>query len=68
MEGLSVEEQGNREYLGGRRGGEKVTVRVEESRPGVVADALKAADQTVGDMGRVDEEGTIHVERRREKM
>lgn len=54
---------------GGRGTGEKVYVKVEESRPRVVADALKDAnDKTVGNTGHLEEEGTIHVERRREKM
>ncbi|KAK2418321.1 late embryogenesis abundant protein ECP63 [Trifolium repens] len=57
--------------MGGRggMGREKVVVKVDESRPGVVADGLRAAaglDQ--GDTGHLEEEGTIHVERRREKM
>jgi hypothetical protein len=46
--------------MGGRggMGREKVVVKVDESRPGM--------DQ--GDTGHLEEEGTIHVERRREKM
>ncbi|KAK7284942.1 hypothetical protein RJT34_19696 [Clitoria ternatea] len=50
------------------RSGEKMVIRMEESRPGVIADALKAAGQAVNDAGRMEEEGVIHVERRREKM
>lgn len=51
----------------GRRG-EKVVIEVEESRPGAVADTLKAADQMSGrafnDPDRFVDEGTIRVERR----
>lgn len=46
-------------------GREKLVIRMEESRPGAVADGLKAAGKA---MGEVEEEGVIHVERRREKM
>ncbi|KAJ1418887.1 Late embryogenesis abundant protein [Sesbania bispinosa] len=56
------------EELRMQQGGEKTVVRMEETRPGLVADALKAVNQTVNDTGRVEEEGVIHVERRREKM
>nr|KYP70956.1 Embryonic protein DC-8 [Cajanus cajan] len=48
------------------RGGDKLVIKMEESRPGAVADALKAADRAIG--GHVEEEGVIHVERRRQKM
>jgi hypothetical protein len=63
MDDLSVER-------GGRgRGREKVVVKVDESRPGVVADGLRAAAGVdKADTGYLEEEGTIHVERRREKM
>ncbi|KAK7345447.1 hypothetical protein VNO77_16051 [Canavalia gladiata] len=51
-----------------RRGGDKVVLRVEESRPGAVAETLKATDQMTGqtfnDVGRMDDEGVINVERR----
>jgi len=61
MDDLSVERGG--------RGREKVVVKVDESRPGVVADGLRAAAGVdKADTGYLEEEGTIHVERRREKM
>ncbi|RDX69589.1 hypothetical protein CR513_51272, partial [Mucuna pruriens] len=50
---------------GAGRGGEKLVIKMEESRPGAVADALKAADKAMGD---VEEEGILQVERRREKI
>ncbi|KAL2345157.1 hypothetical protein Fmac_006442 [Flemingia macrophylla] len=55
------------EHDAAARGGEKLVIRMEESRPGAVADALRAADRALG-AGDVQEEGVIHVERRREKM
>ena len=58
-----------RERGGTGRRGEEVLVEVEESRPGVVADTLKKADQmsgqTFNDVGRVEEEGTIRVQHRK---
>lgn len=60
MDDLSVE--------GGRRGREKLVVKVDESRPGVVSDGLRAAAGVDHSGGHLEEEGTIHVERRREKM
>ncbi|TKY62058.1 Embryonic protein DC-8 [Spatholobus suberectus] len=50
---------------GAGRGGEKLVIKMEESRPGAMADALEAANKAMGD---VEEEGVLHVERRREKM
>ncbi|BAT85794.1 hypothetical protein LR48_Vigan641s002500 [Vigna angularis] len=47
-------------------GGEKVVIKMEESRPGAVADAMKAAERALG--GEMEEEGILRVERRREKM
>jgi len=65
MDDLSVERGGR----GRGRGREKVVVKVDESRPGVVADGLRAAAGVdKADTGYLEEEGTIHVERRREKM
>lgn len=55
---------------GGGRAREKVVVEVDESRPGVVADGLRAAAATgvnKSDLGRLEEEGTVHVELRRER-
>ena len=56
-----------KEGSGGR--GDKVVVKVEESRPGAIAETLKAADQIAGqtfnDVGRFDEEGVVNVERRK---
>lgn len=57
-----------KEGYGGR--GDKVVVKVEESRPGAIAETLKAADQIAGqtfnDVGRFDEEeGVVNVERRK---
>ncbi|XP_028789978.1 late embryogenesis abundant protein ECP63-like [Neltuma alba] len=57
-----------RERGGAGRRGEEVLVEVEESRPGAVADTLKAADQMAGqinDVGRVGDEGTIRVQHRK---
>lgn len=58
---------GSHESAGGR--GDKVVVKVEESRPGAIAETLKAADQIAGqtfnDVGRFDEEGVVNVERRK---
>ena len=36
----------------GGSGGEKVLIRVEESRPGAAAEAVKAADQALNNVGR----------------
>ncbi|ESW34825.1 hypothetical protein PHAVU_001G184600 [Phaseolus vulgaris] len=47
-------------------GGEKLVIKMEESRPGAVADAMKAAERALG--GVMEEEGTLRVERHREKM
>ena len=55
----------DKEY-GTGRGGEKLVIKMEESRPGAVADALKAANSAMD--GDMEEEGVLHVERRREKM
>lgn len=53
---------------GAERPGEKVMINVEETRPGGVAEMLKASDQMTGqtfnDVGRLRDEGTIRVERR----
>lgn len=51
-----------------RGGGEKkIVVNLEETRPGYVASTLKAADemsgQTFNDVGRLDDEGTVVIER-----
>ncbi|XP_027353211.1 embryonic protein DC-8-like [Abrus precatorius] len=56
-----------RDY-GGGRGRDKMVIEVEESRPGAMADTLKVAEQVMSDVGRFDDEGVVHVERRREKM
>lgn len=61
---------------GGGRGRERVVVEVDESRPGVVADGLREAAEvrtavtgvSQSGQGRLEEEGTVHVERRREKI
>ncbi|KAK4272794.1 hypothetical protein QN277_021300 [Acacia crassicarpa] len=49
--------------------GEEVLIEVEESRPGAVADTLKAADQMTGqtfnDVGRMGDEGTIRLQHRK---
>ncbi|KAG4928376.1 Late embryogenesis abundant protein ECP63 [Glycine max] len=55
----------DKEY-GTGRGGEKLVIKMEESRPGAVADALKAANKAMD--GVMEEEGVLHVERRREKI
>ena len=58
--GYNTDESGDR--------GDKVTVKLEETRPGAVAGALKAADQMTGqtfnDVGPFDDEGDVRVERR----
>ncbi|XP_054804399.1 embryonic protein DC-8-like [Prosopis cineraria] len=58
-----------RERGGTGRRGEEVLIEVEETRPGAVADTLKAADQmtdqTFNDVGRVGDEGTIRVQHRK---
>ncbi|KAH1070742.1 hypothetical protein AAZX31_03G169600 [Glycine max] len=56
----------DKEYGTGRGTGEKLVIKMEESRPGAVADALKAANRAMD--GDMEEEGVLHVERRREKM
>ncbi|KAK7337164.1 hypothetical protein VNO77_17725 [Canavalia gladiata] len=62
MEHVKVED---RKYGGG---GGKMEIKVEESRPGAMVDVLRAADKALNNVGRLDEEGVIHVERGREKM
>ncbi|CAJ1889574.1 unnamed protein product [Sphenostylis stenocarpa] len=62
MEEVRVQDK---EY-GTGHGGEKLVIKLEESRPGAVADAMKAAERALG--GEMEEEGILHVERRREKM
>ncbi|KAK7378725.1 hypothetical protein VNO80_04172 [Phaseolus coccineus] len=47
-------------------GGEKLVIKMEESRPGAVTDAMRAAEKALG--GEMEEEGILRVERRREKM
>lgn len=63
------ESRATREQGGTGRRGEQVVIEVEESRPGAVADTLKAADQMTGqtfnDVGRIDDEGTIRVSHRK---
>lgn len=75
LEGLKVHKEDELGGVGG--GGEKVTVvNVEETRPGHVASVLKAADQMTGqtfnDVGRIDDEGSIIIDRgsedRQDKM
>ena len=56
----------DKDYGTGRGTGEKLVIKMEESRPGAVADALKAANRAMD--GDMEEEGVLHVERRREKM
>lgn len=47
--------------------GEKIVIDVEETRPGYVANTLKAADQMTGqsfnDVGRIDDKATIKLDR-----
>lgn len=69
MEEVRVQDK---DYRGAGKGGEKLVIEMEESRPGVIAEAVRAVDQvknqTFNDAGRFDEEGVIRVEKRREKM
>lgn len=55
----------------GRSGGEAMVVDVKETRPSAVAATLKKSDQLAGqtfnDVGPLNEEETVRVERR-EKM
>lgn len=48
--------------------GEVLVVALEETRPGYVAAVLKEADQEAGqtfnDVGRIDDEGVIRIERK----
>lgn len=67
MEELRLQGKGHGGESRGRE--EKVVVKVEESRPGAIAETLKAADQIAGqtfnDVGRFDDEGVVNVERRK---
>ncbi|TKY53028.1 Embryonic protein DC-8 [Spatholobus suberectus] len=67
MEELRLQGKGYGEECEGR--GDKVVFKVEESRSGAMAETLKAADQIAGqtfnDVGRLDEEGVVSVDRRK---
>lgn len=51
---------------------DKVEIKLEETRPGAVAETLKAADQMTGqafnDVGRMDDEGVVRLEHPDDKM
>lgn len=61
MEDLSLQDKGLKDLPEGR--GEKVVMKVEDSRPGAIAETLKAADQnaaqTFNDVGRFHDEGIV---------
>jgi len=63
MEELRLHDKGFKDLSEGRGHKDKVVMKVEESRPGAMADTLKAADQmaaqTFNDVGRMDEEGVV---------
>ncbi|KAJ0089010.1 hypothetical protein Patl1_32309 [Pistacia atlantica] len=50
---------------------ERVEINIEETRPGAIAETLKTADQMTGqtfnDVGRIDDEGTIRIERKEDR-
>jgi hypothetical protein len=61
--------RGNADVGHGGREVEKIEVNIEETRPGAVAATLKTADemagQTFNDVGFLDEEGVIRLDRHR---
>lgn len=74
MEGLNMGGKGYKSDESGGGRGDRVVFKIEETRPGAVAETLKAADQITGqtfnDVGPLDDEGVTRLDRRdaREKM